>query len=334
MINLNIKQLLDLIKNESSSLPGVYERRLPEKSLLPIYLGLEIPSNLYKFSFIFNDELAGLLDDDGTEGFSISVSRSAKQSQLSKFSINLLQTKYAEIFLILCTDLLNVLTTKTDEERITLINLNKRLDYWRQFLKRSRVDRLSAEAEIGLIGELILLDSLLDSDPNFDPMSSWGGPLGASHDFSTGDVAIEVKTTTTKQKRFVKISSEFQLDAGGVEKLFLAHLEINEVIKSASTFNLLTLINGIKERLSPNSQSLFNSLLACVGYRDIDAHYYDKKQYSLTEKNFYSIIDAFPKLTNENLSPNISDVQYKLNLTGLDAYKANAKEVLDSFLGH
>ena len=190
MINLNIKKLLDLIKNEASSLAGTYERRLPTEAKLPVYLGVEIPSNLYKFSFIFNKDFEGLLSDDGTEGFSIAIAEDASHPGSSKFSITLLHTKYSEIFLILCSDLLNVLVTKVSDERIALINLNKRLDYWRQFLKRSRAERLTAEAEIGLIGELLIIQSLLDVDPNFDLMASWKGPLGATHDFLSRGVAI------------------------------------------------------------------------------------------------------------------------------------------------
>lgn len=334
VINLNIKNLLDLIQRESSSLPGAYERRLPTASPLPIYLGVEIPSNLYKFSFVFNKEFGELLSDDGTEGFSISVSGDAKHGELSKFSINLLHTKYAEIFLILCSDLLNILATKVNDERITLINLNKRLDYWRQFLRHSRSDRLSSEAEIGLIGELLLLKEFIGADPNFDLMSAWRGPLGATHDFLSQGVAIEVKTSTVKQKRFVKISSEFQLDIEVSEKLFLAHLEINENVNSSESFNLVTLISDVKENLAADSHSLFDGLLACVGYKEADAHFYDKKQYSLIDKTCYSITGEFPRLINENLSPNISDIQYKLNLAGLDLYKVKFEDVVNIFLGN
>ena len=75
-------------------------------------------------------------------------------------------------------------------------------------------------------------------------------------------------------------------------------------------------------------------MLACVGYREADAHFYDKKYFTLEEKTFYKVIDEFPRLTNENLSPNISDIQYKLNLTGLESYKADEQELFDIFLGN
>lgn len=334
MINLHIKNLLDLIQKESSSLPGVYERRLPAVTVIPVYVGVDIPSNLYRFSFLFNNDFDGLLSDDGTEGFSISVTADSAQSDLSKFSINLLHTKYSEIFLILCSDLLNVLNSRTNDERSTLINLNKRLDYWRQFLKRSRIEKLSPEAEIGLIGELLLLRTLLEKDRGFDLMNHWKGPMGSSHDLVSGDVALEVKTSTVKQKRFIKISSEFQLDLGMSQKLFLAHIEINESNKSLQSFNLISLIEDIKNLIETEAQVLFNGLLACVGYRGADAHFYEKKYFSLVEKTFYRVIDEFPRLTNESLSPNISDIQYKLNLTGLESYKADEQELLDIFLGN
>jgi hypothetical protein len=165
-------------------------------------------------------------------------------------------------------------------------------------------------------------------------MASWKGPLGATHDFFSHGVAIEVKASTVKQKRFVKISSEYQLDIEGAEKLFLAHLELNENTNSAESFNLVTLVSSIKEYLTADFYPLFDGLLACVGYRDVDAHFYDKKQYSLVDKTCYSVTAEFPRLTNENLSPNISDIQYRLNLAGLDAYKIEVEDVINAFLGN
>lgn len=334
MINLNIKNLLDLIQKESSALPGSYERRLPTESSMPIYLGVEVPSNLYKFSFVFDKNFDELLSVDGTDGFSISVIKDPKNSGVLRFSINLLHTKYAEIFLILCTDLLNVLAAKSSDERITLINLNKRLDYWRQFLKRSKVDKLTTEEEIGLIGELLILKNLLEIDSSFNFMDVWKGPLGATHDFINHGVSIEVKTSTIKRKRFVKISSEFQLDVDASEKLFLAHLEIIENVSSSNFFNLVTLEASIKEILPIDVHAIFDGFLACVGYKHIDAYYYEKNKYSLAEGACYRISENFPRLTNENLSPNISDVQYKLNLSGLDPYKVEMEDVLNIFLGN
>lgn len=333
VININIKNLLQLIKNEASSLPGDYERRLPSDSRFPIYLSVEIPSNLYKFSFIFKNEFIDLFLDDGTEGFSIFITQDYKNAEFSKFSINLLNAKYADIFLILCTDLLNVLCSNENDDRTILISLNKRLDYWRQFLKRSRVERLSIEAEIGLIGELLLVKSFLDANSNFDLMTSWKGPLGSTHDFHASDVAIEVKTSILKQKRFIKISSEYQLDIEPFHKLFLVHFEINENANSNIFFNLVTLVAEIKKILTIEKHSFFDGLLACVGYRDADAHFYDKRKYTLVDKNFYSIAGQFPRLTNQYLSPEISDVQYKLNLAGLDSYKVEVEEVFRLFLG-
>lgn len=333
VINLNIKKLLDLIKNEASSLPGTYERRLPSESMLPLYLGVEIPSNLYKFSFMFHKDFEELLADEGAEGFSISVAPDASHPGSSKFSISLLHTKYSEIFLILCSDLVNVLSAKEQDEKTILIKLNKRLDYWRQFLKRSRIDRLSTEAEIGLIGELLLLKTLLTRNPRLDLINHWKGPLGSTHDFISNDISVEVKTSTVKQKRFVKISSEFQLDTENSQKLFLLHIEINESIKSSNSFNLISLVFDIKKIISFDLHPVFDGLLACVGFREADAHFYDKKQFALVEMQFYSVTEGFPRLINDELSPNISDIQYRLSLAGLDAFKIDMEDVLDDFAG-
>ncbi len=334
MIDINIKKLLLTIRNESSNLPGVYERRLPTLSTLPVYIGVEIPTELYKFSFLFHQSFIEFLCDDGAEGFSVQIDKDPVNNDAAKFTIKLLNSKFADIFLILCTDLLNILAEPSVNEKTKLIKVNKRLDYWREFLRRPRNQRLSAEAEIGLIGELCFLKNILSINPNLDIMKYWGGPAGATHDFYGNSISVEVKTSTVKQRSYVKISSEFQLDSKEEDKLFLAHYEIREANDKSDVFNLLTLVRDIKELVDVSSCAALDGLLSLVGYVEADSHFYDKKRYELVKLTTYQVLDDFPRLIIDDLNLHVSDVQYRLNLIGLDKFLVSMDDVVNDFLGN
>lgn len=334
MIDVNIKNLLLTIRDESSNLPGVYERRLPTLSTLPVYIGLEIPAGLYKFSFLFHQNFIELLSDDGAEGFSVQINKDPVNSDGAKFTIKLLNPKFSDIFLILCTDLLNILSEPSANEKTKLIKVNKRLDYWREFLRRPRNQRLSSEAEIGLIGELCFLKKILTVNPNLNIVKYWGGPAGATHDFYGNSVSVEIKSSTIKQRSYVKISSEFQLDSKEDDKLFLAHYEIREANDKSNAFNLSTLVKDIKELIDVSSCTALDGLLSLIGYVEADSHLYDKKRYELVKLTTYQVLDDFPRLIIDDLNLHVSDVQYKLNLIGLDKFIVSIDDVIDDFLGN
>jgi hypothetical protein len=59
--------------------------------------------------------------------------------------------------------------------------------------------RMSATAEIGLFGELLVLQAVI-STAAATP-TAWRGGLGEEHDFGLPDVDAEIKTTTGERRR-------------------------------------------------------------------------------------------------------------------------------------
>jgi hypothetical protein len=145
---------------------------------------------------------------------------------------------------------------------------------------------------------------------------------------------VEVKTSTVKQRSYVKISSEFQLDSKEEDKLFLAHYEIREANDKSDVFNLLTLVRDIKELVDVSSCAALDGLLSLVGYVEADSHFYDKKRYELVKLTTYQVLDDFPRLIIDDLNLHVSDVQYRLNLIGLDKFLVSMDDVVNDFLGN
>src|SRR5215207_5183675 len=78
-----------------------------------------------------------------------------------------------------------------------LVALYETLDQWREILAvRSR---LSREAEVGLFGELTLVEALATLDGR-ESVSVWRGALQEEHDFGFPCLDLEVKTTTNDQR--------------------------------------------------------------------------------------------------------------------------------------
>ncbi|GAA1979982.1 hypothetical protein GCM10009817_20820 [Terrabacter lapilli] len=92
---------------------------------------------------------------------------------------------------------------------------------WRD-LMRTAGDAVSREVALGLAGELEALRLLGVQDPAA-ALGSWTGPERSTHDFSASGRRLEVKTTSSVDGQFVRVSNLDQLDpstaAGGLHLL-------------------------------------------------------------------------------------------------------------------
>ena len=76
--------------------------------------------------------------------------------------------------------------------------LHVALDAFRGLL--ARAPRLSEDQEIGLFGELVALDRLIDGVGETRALAAWLGPRSEEHDFVLGEADVEVKTTRSERR--------------------------------------------------------------------------------------------------------------------------------------
>jgi hypothetical protein len=76
----------------------------------------------------------------------------------------------------------------------------------------------------------------------------------------------------------------------------------------------------------------FKLMLRAVGYEFEDSESYEHDVYSVNKINIYRVDNEFPKICGSELSENISNVTYDLNLNGLEDFLLSKDMALTGFL--
>jgi hypothetical protein len=189
---------------------------------------------------------------------------------------------------------------------------------WRDILRREVA--LSREQEIGLIGELLVVRSLIHQFGPETSIRSWIGPTGEEHDFGLSQLDIEVKTTAS-ETRTHWISNPDQLRAISGRELRLISIMLTPRYGNGS-FNLPELTRSI-ESLAGASRAEFMKRLEAVGYHPDDADMYTTYWMFRDQVLEYAVDQDFPKITGIELdrigisSRQVPDLRYRLSMVGL-----------------
>ena len=318
--------------SEENALQGMYERRFLKEGAIftfPIYLGLVVPKDLFYFSLIIPSELNFLIKSDSTSGLNVGVDKHDQRNL--KLTISLTEVGYAELFVILVSDLVEVLS-KGFDLRKSIVNFNNRLEAWKSFLKAPQGKKLTQEALIGLIGELVILSELLSIDNSIDTLVKWKGPFNDKSDFVGLNKSLEVKTSVNKLKNEVHISSEYQLDSNEISELLLAFVVLDKNTPNKNSFSLNKLISDLMRDKSEIWIANFKIMLQAVGYDFNNSEIYEHDLYSINKINIYTVDDEFPKICGSELSQNICNVTYDINLNGLESALLSKDKALMGFL--
>lgn len=181
--------------------------------------------------------------------------------------------------------------------------------------------RLTEEKELGLLGELLVLRQVLDSDGENAAIGAWLGPLAEEHDFAFADFDAEVKTTKSESRSHV-IGSDTQLEPSPGRPLLLVSIQLTRAGNASNGFTLPSLIKEIRSLLDL-SRRTFDLALEGLGWHDVDADLYRTRFQLRTIPRAYDIDDDFPAITSARLDdvvPNrshVSSVTYRVNVTDL-----------------
>lgn len=317
----------DIEKDIPSGVSGLYERRLEIGSCVPIYFGIESPTNLLQISVVIPRVFYHLISLDQTEGFALSISGEKSSESSFKLCIHLLDKRFYELFLVLLQDLVETII-KHSEVRPAIESFIERIEYWKRFLKKSTKRVLSYEEQIGLVGELCMLKNLIKIHGHNSALNSWKGPLGAAQDFVSSGVLVEVKSSTINYQNEIKISSEYQLDIQGNDKIYLCHcvFEVNDELTVDST--LPYFVDEIARELPQELKVKFYGLLKCVGYFPDDEDRYKSNMFKLLKTRFYFVSADFPKLAASQISKQIFHVTYRISTETLNSFLVDMNEVI------
>lgn len=221
-----------------------------------------------------------------------------------------------ELFSAMVSDVVRaVLATGTVDHSRELRAFLGRIRAWQEFMRKGGVP-LSAENEVGLVGELTVLEKMLDVGMAPEAaIKAWSGPLDGLRDFELGFGAIEVKTTVASAGFVAKIGSLEQLDDTSCKPIFLG------AVKYALTESGQTLpekLSAIRAQLEsdPIALSEFEDRVLAAGYMPAHSPQYHRR-FSLRDIAILEIGENFPRLMHGNVTPGVISARYEINLESL-----------------
>jgi hypothetical protein len=301
---------------EASEDAGYYRRRLESAGVPAVFAGVEVPGKFRKISLGFpkvNFNLGGFAHQ--THGYSVVEEKESVDGHVLVHICESGAHVPKDLFVIFCTDVIEYVSRpSTATEAIQVLAL--RLQYWRRFFENRSVEGLTLERYVGLYAELSFMERCLIAGIRpVETVQSWSGPLGANQDFLFGPYAVEVKATTGNDPDVVRITNARQLDDTGLEQLFLAHCALDCRKDSGQT--LRALAQAIRERLhsAADAMDAFEERLAFAGFGEFGEEPYEEFGFTIRNRRYYQIRDAFPRILESSVSNGVSDISYSIHLS-------------------
>ncbi len=201
---------------------------------------------------------------------------------------------------------------------------------WGQLIERE--SSLSREKQIGLLGEIWLLERLaLLRDWEF-ALDAWHKTAMSEHDFCLPLRDIEVKTCTGESRSHL-IGSLTQLQPSTDRDLYLLSVQLTSASTMApGSFSLASKVKAVEEALSNHKKSLtkFQLRLTSAGWDNRHSDYYDSSFVIRSKTRLLRVDESCPRIVATTLSglsdamrSRISSVGYRIDITNLGVEDGN-----------
>lgn len=231
-----------------------------------------------------------------------------------------------ELFTQMVEDVLDV-TEAASSEAAAVRAFVDRIVAWKRFMHEMRPTGLSDTEEVGLLGELVVLNTLLDTLPSVQTIQSWMGPEDGVQDFVWGQSAIEVKTTLGT-KDIVHISSLDQLDPSPLDRLRLIRVRARP---GSDGKTLPQWIDIVAERCQEALPDLSNRLLS-AGYAEVQRDQYTR-QFIIDGLDAYAVTEEFPSLRRAQAPAAIREANYQFDLRLAKPFEVTIDEAISAVTG-
>lgn len=197
------------------------------------------------------------------------------------------------------------------------------IEDFRALLLRASRARVEIGPIAGLVGELFVLNRLLDRSPS--AWTAWCGPLGDRHDFRTGDHALEVKTTTKAGNTEITVSSIEQMAEPTGGALHLLHLTLEPASGGLLTVSALTRAATAKA----DEENGIHDRLAALGCSDKDAPEWNAHAFRYEDQSLFEVGRGFPRLTpamfpHGSAPAGVFGVVYRIDLVAAASFRRDA----------
>jgi hypothetical protein len=234
-----------------------------------------------------------------------------------------------ELFAAMSCDVIGALDDAVaagdDEARLARVCIG-RVGAWQEFMRKG-TQVLSPEAEIGLVGELVILGTIISAGvAAAQSIESWVGPHDGIQDFEIGTGALEVKATLSVKGFPAKIGSLEQLDDSVRQPLFVAGIRFRQV---ESGQNLPEFIAAMRAAIQGNAEAirLLSDRLLAAGYIDSHEDRYPRR-FILNDIRIVKVGEGFPRLTPGTAPAGITRAMYEIDLDKVPGDKVGVDAAL------
>lgn len=295
--------------------PGWQAISLPPAGAIAVQAGRRSPDNAEAILLTFpSASLPSAEKLPEGQGFSVERANSDGGGQL-RLALTRRAAGSAELFAAMACDVVGSLDESASagepETRLLRVFLG-RVGAWQEFMRKGS-QSLSPEAEVGLVGELTLLRTIIDAGvPLASAIESWVGPLDGVRDFEIGTGALEVKATLSAAGFPVRIGSLEQLDDSARQPLFLAGARLRQGETGQSLPELVAEMRDVAEGEAGAVRVLSERLIA-AGYFDAYADRYIRR-FTLVDIRVVEVTDGFPRLTPGSVPLGVMKATYEIDL--------------------
>ena len=200
--------------------------------------------------------------------------------------------------------------------------LKKTLKYLKE---QWSLTNLSEHFQIGLFGELYILEVLLKKFGWEKSLDFWKGPESGLHDFEINNSLIEIKTTLSDPPT-VKIVKPEQLFKPHSHKLFLNVC----IVTKGVGLNIVEFVNELTKNypIDDIMLSVFEGKLTNIGYFNYLLSP-ELLKIKMEHSNYVEISDSnmtFPKKVYDSLPKSVKNVQYHLDFSQLNPSPTNIND--------
>lgn len=314
---IDYRKIWNSINSESdtTSVKTQIARKIPTKGVFPVFLATDFKKGI-RLLYIKLDSDHDIITENlpRFRGLEISLTVTSiggfQNQEFIKFTQSIPNTEniFESVISDICENVVHLQNKKNLPAALTKV-----LNEWKVFFEKQQNEILSISSQKGLVGELHFVRDYLFQKYSFtESLFYWTGSDKTNHDFQIKNIAVEVKTTSSKQHKKFVISSERQLDSTGLEHLYLSLFALN-LHSNMPERTLPELIGEIYTQLQedPFATFQFQIKLAKYGYNEIHAEKYTTG-FSLFEMRFFEVVEGFPRLLQGNLPDGVGDLKYSI----------------------
>lgn len=220
-----------------------------------------------------------------------------------------------DLFGRMAADVVDSVAAQSTKGEAWLLTLTlARIRAWQEFMRRPRTGVLPPEAELGLAGELVVLEAVLNE--GIDPvvvLESWVGPDGGLQDFQTAVHGLEVKTSLAAGSFPARISSLEQLDDAQGRVILLAAVRLCIQAGGRTLPQIVAALRARLAALPSQGGGLFDMRLIQAGFFDAVAGDY-VRAFDPVDIRVFEVDEGFPRLARSAVRPEIRAAEYEIDL--------------------